>query len=207
MTDDTITRRALLEKGSDASVLREMIGFAAHRLMGLETEARCGAAHGERSPERHARRNGDRDWETRAGTVEPRIPKPRKGSYSPSFLEPRRTAEKALTAVIPSQPPARLRPSGRIAFGDRLTSRGERTRSPTRSVDALVQAMGGSGISESEVSRLCAELDERVGTFLERPIEGEWPYLCGRVPPKSSGRRRPSPSSRRFATSRSCSGM
>ena len=158
MTDDTIALRALLEKGSDASVLRDMIGFAAHRLMELETEAVCGAAHGERSPDRQVQRNGyrDRDWETRAGTVELRIPRLRKGSYFPAFLEPRRTAEKALTAVIQE------------AYVQGVS---------TRSVDALVQAMGGTGISKSEVSRLCGELDERVGVFLNRPIEGEWPYL------------------------------
>ncbi len=158
MTDDTIALRALLEKGSDASVLRDMIGFAAHRLMELETEARCGAAHGERSPDRQVRRNGhcDRDWETRAGTVALRIPKLRKGSYFPSFLAPRRMAEKALTAVIQE------------AYVQGIS---------TRSVDALVQAMGGSGVSKSEVSRLCAELDERVDAFLDRPIEGDWPYL------------------------------
>ncbi len=88
MTDDTMALRALLEKGSDASVLREMIGFAAERLMELETEAACGAAHGERSTDRRVQRNGyrERDWETRAGTVELRIPRLRKGSYFPSFL-------------------------------------------------------------------------------------------------------------------------
>ena len=102
MTDDKIALRALLEKGSDASFLREMIGFAAERLMQLETEGLCNAAPGERSADRRNQRNGyrDRDWETRAGTVELRIPKLRKGSYFPGFLEPRRMAEKALTAVI-----------------------------------------------------------------------------------------------------------
>jgi len=135
-----------------------MIGFAAHRLTELETEARCGAAHGERSLERQVQRNGyrDRDWETRAGTVGLRIPKLRKGAYFPSFLEPRRTAEKALTAIIQE------------AYVQGVS---------TRCVDALVQAMGGSGVSKSEVSHLCAEPDERVGTFLDRPIEGGWPYL------------------------------
>ncbi len=102
MTDDKMALRALLEKGSDATFLREMIGFAAQRLMELESESLCGAGHGERSAERRNQRNGyrDRDWETRAGTVELRIPKLRKGSYFPAFLEPRRLSEKALTAVV-----------------------------------------------------------------------------------------------------------
>ena len=102
MTDDKIALRALLEKGSGTTFLREMIGFAAERLMALETDTLCGAAPGERSAERTNRRNGyrDRDWQTRAGTVELRIPKLRRGSYFPGFLEPRRMAEKVLTAVI-----------------------------------------------------------------------------------------------------------
>src|ERR1700710_599331 len=158
MTDDKIALRALLEKGSDATFLREMIGFAAERLMQLETEGICNAAPGERSADRRNQRNGyrDRDWETRAGTVELRIPKLRRGSYFPGFLEPRRMAEKALTAVIQE------------AYIQGIS---------TRSVDDLVQAMGGTGVSKSQVSRLCQEIDERVGAFLDRPIEGEWPYL------------------------------
>jgi mutator family transposase len=102
MTDEKIALRELLEKGSDTTFLREMIGFAAQRLMELETETLCGAGHGERIAERVNHRNGfrDRDWQTRVGTVELRIPKLRKGSYFPAFLEPRRPAEKALTAVI-----------------------------------------------------------------------------------------------------------
>ena len=96
MTDDKIALRELLEKGSDASFLREMISFAAERLMALESDALCGAGHGERSESRTNQRNGyrDRDWHTRAGTVELRIPKLRKGSYFPGFLEPRRLTEK-----------------------------------------------------------------------------------------------------------------
>jgi putative transposase len=102
MTDNSIALRELLEKSADADLLREMIGFAAERLMELEVHGLTGAAHGERSPDRLAQRNGYRDrvWETRAGTVELRIPKLRRGSYFPGFLEPRRVAEKALTAVI-----------------------------------------------------------------------------------------------------------
>ncbi len=81
-----------------------MIGFTALRLMKLEGEALTGATHGEHSPERMNQRNGyrDRSWETRAGTVELRIPKLRKGSYFPAFLEPYRLAEKALAAVVQS---------------------------------------------------------------------------------------------------------
>ena len=158
MTNDEMILQGLLEKSSDASLLREMIGFAAQRLMELETDGLCGAAHGERSPDRINQRNGfrNRDWQTRAGSVELRIPKLRKGSYFPGFLEPRRSAEKALTAVIQE------------AYVQGIS---------TRSVDELVQAMGCSGISKSQLSRLCGEIDERVQAFLHRPIEGDWPYL------------------------------
>ena len=123
MTQDMMTLRALLEKSSDADLLREMIGFTAERLMALEVEGLTGAGHGERSADRITHRNGyrDRSWETRAGTVELKIPKLRKGSYFPGFLEPRRMAEKALAAVIQE------------AYIQGVS---------TRSVDDLVQAMG-----------------------------------------------------------------
>jgi putative transposase len=158
MTDDMMSLRTLLEKSSDADLLREMVGFAAHRLMELEVEGLTGAAHGERSPDRITHRNGyrDRDWETRAGTVELRIPKLRKGTYFPAFLEPRRVAEKALAAVVQE------------AYIQGVS---------TRSVDDLVQAMGMTGISKSQVSRLCEEIDGKVKAFLTRPLEGDWPYL------------------------------
>lgn len=157
MAEDKIALRGLLEKGSDATFPREMIGFAAQRLMELEAEGPCGASHGERSPERVNQRNGyrERDWQTRAGSIELRLPKLRKGSYFPAFLEPRRTAEKALTAVIQE------------AYIQGIS---------TRSVDDLVRAMGMEGVSKSQVSRLCAEIDGRARDFLGRPIEGDWPY-------------------------------
>jgi len=162
----------LAEKGADVDVLREMVQFLAQRLMEADVEGRCGAGYGERDVDRENSRNGyrDRRWETRAGTIDLKIPKLRQGSYFPGFLEPRRTAEKALAAVIQE------------AYVQGVS---------TRSVDELVKAMGMSGISKSQVSRLCAEIDERVHAFLDRPIEGDWPYLwidATYVKVRSSGR-------------------
>lgn len=158
MTTSTMALAELAEKGADVDVLRQMVQFMAQRLMELDVEGRCGAGYDEKRAERLNSRNGfrERTWETRAGSVELKIPKLRQGSYFPEFLEPRRTAEKALTAVIQE------------AYIKGIS---------TRSVDDLVKAMGMSGVSKSQVSRLCAELDERVGAFLNRQIEGDWPYL------------------------------
>jgi putative transposase len=157
-TKPNIALAELVEKGADADLLREMIQYVAQRMMDMDVESLCAAGYAERSPERLNSRNGYRErlWETRAGSVDLKIPKLRKGSYFPGFLEPRRTAEKALAAVIQE------------AYVQGIS---------TRSVDELVKAMGMSGISKSQVSRLCTEIDERVHAFLNRPIEGDWPYL------------------------------
>jgi putative transposase len=158
MTDDRMALAELLEKGSDSDLLREMIGYVAQRLMQMDVEGLVGAAHGERGEGRENWRNGyrERDWHTRSGTIALRIPKLRRGSYFPAFLEPRRSSEKALAAVVQE------------AYVQGIS---------TRSVDELVKALGMTGISKSQVSRLCEEIDERVGAFLERPLEGDWPYL------------------------------
>jgi len=157
-TKTNIALAELAEKGADSDLLRDMIQYVAQRMMELDAEGLCAAAYGERNPERANSRNGYRGrlWETRAGSVDLKIPKLRKGSYFPGFLEPRRTGEKALAAVIQE------------AYIQGVS---------TRSVDELVKAMGMSGISKSQVSRLCGEIDERVQAFLNRPIEGDWPYL------------------------------
>jgi transposase-like protein len=158
MTEDMMDLTALLAKSGDTNFLRDTIGYAAKRLMELEVGGHTGAPFGEKSADRLAQRNGyrERDWETRAGTVELRIPRLRTGSYFPSFLEPRRMVEKALVAVIQE------------AWINGVS---------TRAVDDLVKAMGGTGMSKSQVSRLCQDIDERVGAFLNRPLEGDWPYL------------------------------
>ncbi|TCS21569.1 IS256 family transposase [Acidomonas methanolica] len=158
MTDEKMALLELVEQASDGDFVREMLAFAAGRMMDMEVEARTGAPPGARSATRTAQRNGyrARSWDTRAGPVELAIPKLRKGSYFPTFLEPRKTAEKALLAVIQE------------ACVQGIS---------TRSVDDPVRAMGASGVSKSQVSRLVGEIDDRVNSFLSRPIEGEWPYL------------------------------
>jgi len=162
MTKNTIPKtaalKALLSETSDHLLLVEMLGFVADRLMALDVDQLCGAGAHERSAERVNHRNGyrERRWETRAGAVDVQISKLWKGPYFPEFLEPRRASEKAMTAVIQE------------AYIQGVS---------TRSVDDLVKAMGMTGVSKSQVSRLCVEIDERVEAFLERPLEGEWPYV------------------------------
>ena len=158
MANASIALAELVEKGAQDDVVRELLAHVVERLMEFEIEQRTGAEYGARTPERANSRNGYRErlWETRVGSVDLRIPKLRRGSYFPAFLEPRRTAEKALAAVVQE------------AYIQGVS---------TRSVDELVKAMGMTGISKSQVSRLCADIDERVNAFLRRPLEGEWPYL------------------------------
>ncbi|MFV0475658.1 MAG: IS256 family transposase [Pikeienuella sp.] len=158
MTEERMALIDLVEKQADGDLVRAMLAFAAERIMDAEVETRTGAAKGARTPMREVQRNGyrDRDWDTRAGRIALELPKLRKGSYFPGFLEPRRTAEKALMAVIQE------------AYVHGVS---------TRSVDDLVKAMGAGGMSKSQVSRLCAEIDERVNAFLSRPLEGAWPCL------------------------------
>jgi putative transposase len=158
MTIDRLLLSKLLEKGSDHDLLREMMQATLNAMMDLDVEGRTNAAYGERSGERTNSRNGyrHRQHDTTVGTLDLAIPKLRKGTYFPPFLEARRTADKALIAVIQE------------AYVHGVS---------TRSVDDLVKAMGLTGMDKSQVSRLCQDIDGRVQTFLNRSIEGAWPYL------------------------------
>jgi transposase-like protein len=142
----------------EVDVLREGVQTLAQMLMEIEVSGQIGAGHYERSPERIAYRNGyrTRRWDTRAGTVELKIPKLTAGTYFPSLLEPRRRGEKALHAVVVE------------AYVKGVS---------TRKVDDLVKALGIDGISRSEVSRICKALDHEVRAFCSRPIEVECPYV------------------------------
>ena len=161
MTDDTLPQLlSAIQKSDDGDFLRVLAETTLNRLMDFDAENAIGAARHERSADRTTYRNGfrDRTLETRVGALDLKIPKFRTGqSYYPGFiLEPRRLMEKALTAVIQE------------AWINGVS---------TRRVEELVQAMGMSGISKSQVSKLCKEIDERVTSFLDRPLEGDWPYL------------------------------
>ena len=158
MTDDRMALVELLQKSGDGDFLRAVAEAVLQILMEADVEGLIGASRHERSAERLNYRNGyrERSLDTRLGSLQLRIPKLRQGSYFPPFLEPRKTTEKALVAVIQE------------AWIGGVS---------TRRVDELAQAMGLSGISKSQVSKLCKDIDERVGAFLDRPIEGEWPYL------------------------------
>src|SRR6478672_1577669 len=156
MTIEEVVKRVLLDEHAD--VVREAVKAVAAEMMELEVSELIGAERGERRPEdRATHRNGyrSRRWDTRAGEVELQIPKIRQGSYFPSILEPRRRSEQALLAVVQQ------------AYVCGVS---------TRRVDQLVESLG-LRISRSEVSRVCAALDEHVEAFRSRPLEGRYPYV------------------------------
>src|SRR6201982_3304455 len=148
----------LLQKSGDGDFLRAVAEAVVQILMEADVEGLIGAGRHERSADRLNYRNGyrERSLDTRLGSLQLRIPKLRQGSYFPPFLEPLKPAEKALFTVIQE------------AWIGGVS---------TRRVDELVQALGLSGISKSQVSKLCKDIDERVNAFLDRPLTGEWPYL------------------------------
>src|SRR4051795_5770906 len=158
MTEERLPLAELLAKAGDGDFLRAVAEAVVQLLMETDVEGLIGAGRHERSADRQTYRNGYRDrvLDTRLGSLQLRIPKLRQGSYFPPFLEPRKTSEKALVAVIQE------------AWISGVS---------TRRVDDLVQAMGLAGISKSTVSKLCKDIDDRVGAFLDRTLVGEWPYL------------------------------
>ena len=158
MTDEKMTLFELIQQADSTDFLKELAETTLQRLMEFQVDDLCGAGRHERSGERANYRNGHRarTLETRLGTLDLTIPKLRSGTYFPPFLEARKTGEQALVAVIQE------------AWIQGVS---------TRKIDDLVQSLGMSGISKSQVSKLCEEIDVRVNDFLNRPIEGEWPYL------------------------------
>lgn len=152
---------ALLRKAAlagDADFLREGLYVLTKELMELQVSQQVGAELGQRTPTRTGQRNGyrERTWDTRVGTLELAVPRIRDGSFLPSFLEPRRRAERALVAVVQE------------AYIKGIS---------TRRVDDLVQTLGITGISKSQVSRLCQELDGEVERFRTRRLDGPYPYV------------------------------
>jgi hypothetical protein len=158
------TKMELLEllskaEGGDVDFLREGVRVLAQALMEVEVSGQIGVTHGQRTPDRVAWRNGyrPREWDTRVGTVELAVPKLRQGSYFPSLLEPRRRAERALAAVVAQ------------CYVEGVS---------TRRVDDVARAMGLEGISKSQVSRICAELDDAVAAWRSRPLDaGPYPFV------------------------------
>ena len=153
---EELLRKAEAER--DADFLREGVRVLSQALMELEVSEQLGAGRHERTEGRKGYRNGyrPREWDTRVGTIELAVPKIRDGSYFPSLLEPRRRAERALVAVVQE------------AYVQGVS---------TRRVDELVKSLGMTGISKSQVSRICAELDEEVERFRSRPLESKYPYV------------------------------
>ena len=160
MAEQKMALLEALRKGDEpeGDVLAQGVRWLLHELMEAEVGAQIGAERYERTSERTTQRNGyrTRPWDTRLGTLELAIPKLRSGSYFPSWLEPRRRAEQALVAVITE------------AYVQGVS---------TRKVETLVQSLGIAGISKSEVSRLCASLDEQAEVFRTRRLDAEYPYL------------------------------
>jgi putative transposase len=156
MALETLLRKADVER--DVDFLREGARVFSEALMELEVTRHVGAERHERTPERTGQRNGyrEREWDTRVGTIELRVPRVRDGSYFPSLLDPRKRGERALVAVVQE------------AYVQGVS---------TRRVDELVQALGISGISKSQVSRLCQTLDTEVERFRTRPLVGPYPYV------------------------------
>jgi len=151
-----LLRKATIEQ--DVDFLKEGVRVLSQALMEMEVQEHVGAGRYERSAERTGQRNGyrERSWDTRVGTVDLKVPRVRDSSYFPSLLEPRRRAERALSAVVQE------------AYVHGVS---------TRKVDELVKALGMTGISKSRVSELCEELDEEVERFRNRPLEGAYPYI------------------------------
>jgi transposase-like protein len=158
MTKTTMDLSELLQKQAGGDFRRAVAEAVLQLIMEADVEGLIGAGKHERADQRTTWRNGyrERALDTRLGTLNLKVPKLRQGSYFPGFLEPRKTSEKALVAVIQE------------AWIGGVS---------TRRVDELAQAMGLSGISKSTVSKLCKDIDERVGEFLNRPLSGEWPYV------------------------------
>ena len=146
------------EANGDVDFLKEGVRVLSQALMELEVAQHIGAERYERSGERSGQRNGyrERTWDTRVGSLELKVPRVRDGSYFPSLLEPRKRAERALVAVV------------REAYVQGVS---------TRRVDDLVKALGLDGISRSQVSRLCEELDGEVERFRQRKLDGPFPYV------------------------------
>jgi putative transposase len=151
-----LLRKAELD--GDVDFLREGVRVFSQALMELEVTAHIGAERHARTPERTGQRNGyrERRWDTRVGTIDLHVPRVRDGSYFPALLEPRRRVEQALVAVVQE------------AYVHGVS---------TRRVEALIQALGITGISKSEASRLCEALDAEVERFRTRPLVGPYPYV------------------------------
>lgn len=158
MTKTSIDIVELLQKHDQSDFLRTIAESVLQLLMEADVDGLIGAGRHERAENRTTWRNGyrDRSLDTRIGTLNLKVPKLRQGSYFPGFLEARKMSEQALVAVIQE------------AWIGGVS---------TRRVDDLVQAMGLNGISKSTVSKLCKDIDERVGEFLNRPLTGKWPYV------------------------------